>query len=121
MASTKEIEPRITEKPEPHISEQDADVTYTLLKSHGHDFAQGLDAAGQKRLNRKLYWGLVPLLVVIDLVLFVCDYPTRPLEIKIPGDTKRKPVTQERKEKQNRKTSMVKNGSRVLLTSNQPD
>ncbi|KAJ4608339.1 hypothetical protein HRR83_000563 [Exophiala dermatitidis] len=71
MASTKEIEPRITEKPEPHISEQDADVTYTLLKSHGHDFAQGLDAAGQKRLNRKLYWGLVPLLVVIDLVLFI--------------------------------------------------
>lgn len=72
--ATKEIEPQVKQV-EPHISEQDADVTYNLLKSHEGDAAQGLDQAGIKRLDRKLYWGLVPFLIVIDLVLFVCLTP----------------------------------------------
>ncbi|EXJ76959.1 hypothetical protein A1O3_10116 [Capronia epimyces CBS 606.96] len=69
--ATKELHPEIITKPEPHIAERDADVTYTLLKTHGSEVAQGLDVAGQKRLDRKLYFGLVPLLVIIDLMLFI--------------------------------------------------
>lgn len=72
MTTKEQLQPAATEVPEPHVSERDADVTFGLLKQYGGgEVTQGLDRAGERRLNRKLYFILVPLLVLINLLLFV--------------------------------------------------
>lgn len=71
MATKEQLQSAATEVPEPHVSERDADVTFNILKQYGGELAQALDSAGEKRLDRKLYFILVPLLVLINLLLFV--------------------------------------------------
>ncbi|KAJ9646095.1 uncharacterized protein PV06_01925 [Exophiala oligosperma] len=72
MTTKEQLQPAATEVPEPHVSERDADVTFGLLKQYGGgEVTQGLDRAGERRLNRKLYFILVPLLVLINLLLFI--------------------------------------------------
>ncbi|OQU98810.1 hypothetical protein CLAIMM_04538 [Cladophialophora immunda] len=63
--------PGVAEKPEPHISERDADVTFNLVKEYGESIDLLLDQGGVRRLKRKLYYGLVPLLLTINLMLFI--------------------------------------------------
>jgi hypothetical protein len=71
MASKEQAQSAVAEKTEPRVSEKDADVTYNLLKSHGEDVVLSLDVTAEKRLDRKLYFMLVPLLLLINLLLFV--------------------------------------------------
>lgn len=78
MASKQQLHPTVSEKPKPQVSERDADLTYNLLNSHGSDIAQVLDLTGEKRLDRKLYFILVPLLIIINLLLFVRLYARSP-------------------------------------------
>jgi hypothetical protein len=54
----------------PEISEKEADVTYNLIKAAG-DHVTALDPPAERRLRRKLYFFLAPLLIVINLMLFV--------------------------------------------------
>lgn len=92
MATTKELPHSVAAKPEPHVSEKEADVTFNLIKGHGGDL-HSLDLTGQRRLNRKLYYGLVPFLLFINLLLFVrrlylhCVLPVTDVCLKIDKAT----------------------------------
>lgn len=70
----KEARLGVAEQPESRVAEKDADVTYGLLKQIG-DISPELDAHEQKILRRKLYVYLIPLLIVINLMMFVGNCP----------------------------------------------
>lgn len=69
----KEARLGVVEQPESRVGEKEADVTYALLKRTG-DVHSELDAHAQKVLRRKIYLYLVPLLIVINLMMFVSNY-----------------------------------------------
>lgn len=53
------------------VSERDADVTLRLIEEHGEDFAP-LSPEKEKKLQWKLYWRIMGLLSLINIMLFVC-------------------------------------------------
>lgn len=56
------------------VAERDADVTLRLIEAHGDGFPP-LSPEKVKKLQWKLYWRIMGLLSLINIMLFVSDFP----------------------------------------------
>lgn len=66
----------VTSLPETAIVEESADATLDLLEKYGHT-VEPASAAQLKRVRYKLYFSLLPLLILINVWLFVSTSLTK--------------------------------------------
>ena len=69
FVSTAQVQPSVEGKV---VSDEKADVTLRFLEEHEH-YVSPLTPQKEKKLLLKLYFRLVTLLIVTDLMLFVSD------------------------------------------------